>query len=91
MIVKQKSKYGETIEFDKGPFSSKRNFLINNNGNCKGFIDSTFTIEKFIFARTSTFDLNENNLPIRLTHVASAKGKQAENIQLETFEYETYN
>ncbi|MCH2223254.1 MAG: hypothetical protein MK066_00700 [Crocinitomicaceae bacterium] len=81
----------ETVDFEKTPFSLKREFLVNADGRCKGFVDSTFTIDKFIFARTSTFDLNKNNLPIRLTHVSSAKGKQGENVQLETFEYEKHH
>lgn len=79
------------IRFDNGPLRYHRRISYNEHGFCSGFVDSTFSIDRFLMERHSTFKLNSNHLPLELEHSSKRTKDQPENRQLETFEYEYYN
>ncbi|NVK65258.1 MAG: hypothetical protein HWE22_11765 [Flavobacteriales bacterium] len=79
------------IKYEQEPFNYKRNIQYDKSGLCTGFIDSTFSLDRFINRRNSTFSFNENNqLPERITHTNEQRSNNDPNIQIETFEYTYY-
>ena len=79
----------EKIAFDKYPFHYERSILYNDKGRCSGFIDSTFSNEKYLTRRESMFHF-EKNLPVRLIHENKSGKSEAGYYQFETFTYTFY-
>lgn len=86
-VYNQKMNAVEEIRFEKEPFTYHRTVNYSKEGDCQGFVDSTFSIDQFLMARTSDFKLNRDRLPARLVHKTERHDDQGENIQYETFEY----
>ena len=79
--------YLAEITFDKYPFHYKRSILYNDLGTCSGFVDSTFSNEKYLTRRESMFHF-ENSLPVRLIHENKSGKSETGYYQFETFEYD---
>lgn len=74
----------KSISFEKYPFYYKRSITYNNKGYCIGYIDSTFSSNDYLTRTLSNFELNEVQLPVKLTHTKPGGGGY------ELFEYEYY-
>jgi len=79
------------ILFEREPFDYKRTIEYDKRGQCTGFVDSTFSMERFITRRQSTFDFENNRLPVRVTHTSAQSNKSEKNLQVETFDYTYYD
>ncbi len=77
------------IAFDKYPFHYERSLLFNNNGDFTGFVDSTFSNNKYLTRREAMFHM-EKELPVRLIHENKSGKSEAGYYQMETFEYTFY-
>ncbi|XOV65917.1 MAG: hypothetical protein ACFHU9_09800 [Fluviicola sp.] len=66
------------------PFLNKTFVTVGKDGQCTGFIDSTFSAGEYLNRTVSTFSYNESQFPSRLTHKGMRNGKY------ETFEYSFY-
>lgn len=86
----KKSNNPTEIKFEQEPFDYKRTIEYDKNGNCTGFVDSTFSMERYIMRRHSTFTFNKNQLPVRTEHASAQGTSQEKNIQIETFDYTYY-
>jgi hypothetical protein len=78
------------VQFEREPFDYKRNIEYNKTGDCVGFIDSTFSMERYLMRRHSKFSLQKNQLPFRVTHTSARTNDNNENFQIETFDYTYY-
>ncbi len=78
------------IRFELEPFDYKRNIEYNKNGNCIGFVDSTFSMEHYLMRRQSKFTMNKQHLPARVVHTSARTNKNDKNTQIETFDYIYY-
>ena len=78
--------YLNEISFEKYPFHYKRSMLYNDRGMCSGFVDSTFSNDKYLTRRESMFHFEEE-LPVRLIHENKSGKSEAGYYQFETFEY----
>lgn len=79
------------IAFERDPFDYKRSINYDKTGRCVGFVDSTFSMDRFIIRRNSAFSFKENDqLPDRITHTNAQNNKNEKNVQIETFEYTYY-
>ena len=79
------------IAFEKEPFNYKRTIRYNKKGLCTGFVDSTFSMNRFISRRESTFTFNEKKqLPKRIIHMNAQTTENDKNVQIETFDYTYY-
>lgn len=77
----------KSVQFDQFPFKTKRSMTYDKDGNCTGFIDSTFSNAHMISRRVSRFQFKDG-LPVQLIHqIESAKSK-SHYTQKERFEYE---
>lgn len=74
------------ILYNDYPFKKKRTILYGKNGLCKGYIDSTFTDDKFLKRRESKFEFNKN-LPTTLKHMNHSNNSLTGFFQFERFEY----
>lgn len=74
----------ERISFEKYPFYYKRYISYSDNGYCTGFIDSTFSSDRYLTRTKNTFQTNNKNLPIKLTK------KKPGGSGAEIFQYEYY-
>ena len=79
------------IQFEREPFDYKRNIEYNKQGDCIGFIDSTFSMERYLMRRHSNFTLEKNHLPSRVTHTGARTNDNDKNFQIETFDYTYYD
>jgi len=59
------------IKFEREPFDYKRTIEYDKQGACKGFVDSTFSMDRYIMRRHSSFDFENNQLPSRVTHTSA--------------------
>ncbi len=75
------------VRTEKFPFQYKRSIIYNKEGNCSGFIDSTFSNDEFLTRLNSSFVFHDS-LPIELIHESKSKNKLF--IQVETFEYDFF-
>lgn len=87
----KKSENPSEIKFELEPFEYKRNIEYDRQGNCRGFIDSTFSMDRYLMRRTSKFGFNENKLPSSVTHSSARSDNNDKNTQIETFEYTYYD
>lgn len=87
----KKSNNPTQIEFEQEPFDYKRNIEYNKKGDCIGFIDSTFSMERYLMRRYSKFTLDNNELPSHVTHTSAGTNENDKNIQTETFDYTYYD
>lgn len=79
------------IQFEREPFDYKRNIQYNKKGDCVGFIDSTFSMERYLMRRYSKFSLEKNLFPSRVTHTSARANDNNKNFQIETFDYTYYD
>ncbi|MDG1331639.1 MAG: hypothetical protein P8P74_04870 [Crocinitomicaceae bacterium] len=79
------------IQFEREPFDYKRTIEYNKKGACTGFIDSTFSMDNYIMRRQSKFTFENNQLPIRVTHMSAPSNENEKNVQIETFDYTYYD
>ena len=79
------------IKFEREPFDYKRNMEYDKRGDCVGFIDSTFSMDRYLMRRHSKFTLDENQLPSRVTHTSARTNDNDKNFQFETFDYTYYD
>jgi hypothetical protein len=90
VIYSKGTNHIEEIHFENSPFTYKRTIQYNQRGLCKGFVDSTFSIDQFLMRRSSKFALGSKRLPRKIEHVSEKGNGEAGNRQLETFEYDYY-
>ena len=83
------SQHIQSIVYNEYPFHRKRSILYNKKGVCYGFIDSTFTDDKFLKRDVSKFVV-ESALPSRLNHGKQQVDKLTGIFQYEEFDYEFY-
>lgn len=74
------------ISFDKYPFHYERSLLFDKKGVCTGYVDSTFSGEKYLTRRESLFRF-EKELPVSLLHENKNNRSASGYYQMETFEY----
>ena len=91
VFTDRKSNNLNKIHFEKSPFFYHRTAEYDRSGVCQGFIDSTFSIDRFISARKSIWKLDKAQKPIRMIHKTNAPNNKLQNTQIETFEYEYYD
>ena len=70
------------------PFEHKRDFTYTKKGVCVGYIDSTFSDEKYITRIVSEIQYNKNEEPTRIIHRKENSTKELQFFTLEIFEYE---
>lgn len=56
----------QTIDWTDHPFSIHRTYQFNKQGDCTGFVDSTFSLKNYISATSYQFELKDR-LPISVT------------------------
>ncbi len=78
------------ISFDQYPFNYKRSILYNNKGRCTGYVDSTFSGEKYLTRKESMFHF-EDELPVRIIHENKSGKSEAGYYQFEVFKYSFYD
>lgn len=86
----QKSDHPTKIEFDKVPFHYKRSIQYDNVGRCRGFVDSTFSMDQYLMRRDTKFIQDKNQLPVKVVHASARLKSDPTNTQIETFEYTYY-
>ncbi len=74
-------------EINKFPFHTLRSIEYDDKGQCVGFIDSTFSGEKYLTRRNSRF-IFEKGLPVKLIHESKSNNAEHGFIQVEEFVYE---
>jgi hypothetical protein len=80
------NRFIKEILYNDYPFRKKRTILYGQSGLCKGYVDSTYTDDKFLKRRESTFEFNKN-LPTILKHVNHSNDSLTGFFQFERFEY----
>ena len=88
---RKKTNHPSEINFEKEPFDYKRSIVYNKKGVCTGFVDSTFSMERYLMRRHSKFKLENNQLPSRVTHTSARSSDNEKNFQIETFDYTYYD
>ncbi len=83
------SNYIKSIVYNEYPFHKKRDILYDQKGVCHGYIDSTFTDDKFLKRSVSTFEM-EADIPMRVNHGKQASDSISGIFQYETFEYQLF-
>lgn len=73
-----------SIKFEKYPFYYRRYITYSEQGDCNGYVDSTFSGEDYLTRTVSTFQMGENKLPVKLQHKKEGEG------DYEVFEYEYF-
>ncbi len=76
----------QEIKYDEYPFRNKRSVNYGEKGNCMGFVDSTFSGEKFLTAELTYFEM-EAELPIRIIHESQSNESTSSYFHIETIEY----
>lgn len=79
------------IKFEREPFDYKRTIEYNKKGDCTGFVDSTFSMDRYLMRRYSKFTFKNNRLPTHVTHTSAQTNDNEENFQIETFDYTYYD
>ena len=74
------------ISYNDYPFRKKRTILYGTTGLCTGFIDSTFTDDKFLIRTDSKFDF-KHKLPVTLKHENHSTDSTSRFFQFEHFDY----
>lgn len=80
------NRYIKEILYNDYPFKKKRTILYGQTGLCKGYIDSTFTDDKFLKRRESKFEFTKT-LPTILKHVNHVNDSVTGFFQYERFKY----
>lgn len=78
------------IRFESEPFDYKRNIEYDKKGNCIGFVDSTFSMERYLMRRWTRFKFNKIHLPTEVVHTSAQTANTSKNRQIETFDYIFY-
>ena len=79
------------IKFEREPFDYKRTVEYNKKGDCIGFVDSTFSMDRYLMRKHSRFTFENNQLPTRVTHTSARTKDNEKNFQIETFDYTHYD
>lgn len=85
-------KYDKSNEYlvsklhDEYPFQNHRTINYTKEGVCTGFVDSTFSGEKFLKARQTKFQ-KEKELPIKIIQESKSNDAASSYYQIETIEY----
>lgn len=90
VVYTKRTNHVEEIHFENNPFTYKRTIHYDQRGLCKGFTDSTFSINQFLMRRSSKFAFNADGLPCKIEHLSEKSDGAIGNRQLETFEYIYY-
>ena len=77
------------INYHKYPFNYRRSILYNGEGECMGFVDSTFSDDEYLTRQESIFHIEEG-LPVRLIHENKSDQSEVGYNQFETFEYKYF-
>lgn len=80
------NRFIKEVLYNDYPFRKKRTILYNQYGVCNGYVDSTFTDDKFLKRRESKFEFDKK-LPITLKHLNHSQDTLTGFSQLEKFEY----
>ncbi len=80
------NKFIKEISYNDYPFRKKRTILYGKMGLCTGFIDSTFTDDKFLKRTDSKFDF-KHKLPVVLKHENHSTDSTSRFFQFEYFDY----
>lgn len=70
------------------PFDYKRTFTFKKDGNCNGYIDSTFAGDEYVTRMISKFYFNANKLPHSIIHEKQNASNDKEYFSIETFQFE---
>jgi hypothetical protein len=79
------------IKFEREPFDYKRTIEYNKKGDCTGFVDSTFSMDRYLMRKHSEFTFANNQLPTSVTHTSAQTNDNEKNFQIETFDYTYYD
>ena len=80
------NRFIKEVLYNDYPFRKKRTILYNQYGVCNGYVDSTFTDDKFLKRRESKFEFDKK-LPVTLKHLNHSLDTLTGFSQLEKFEY----
>lgn len=70
------------------PFEFKRTFNWTEKGHCKGYIDSTFSLNNFLIRDLTEFVLDDQKRPLKVFHKKENEEHKTENISIELINYE---
>lgn len=70
------------------PFDHKRTLLYTKNGTCNGYIDSTFSIKKYLNRTISEIDFNAKKLPVKISHKKESQLNNSSLVSIELLKYE---
>lgn len=70
------------------PFEFKRTYNWSEKGFCKGYIDSTFSLDNFLIRDLTDFILDEHQRPVKVFHKKENEEHHTENISIELIHYE---
>ena len=80
-------RYPTEVRKNNFPFHHKRSVVYDANGNCTGYIDSTFNGSDYLTRRNSQF-VFKDGLPIKIIHESKSNNSEHGFMQIEEFEYE---
>lgn len=78
----------ETITRHEYPFEHKRTILYSKKGICDAYIDSTFSDKKYLTRVLSEIEINDKNLPLKVTHKKENQLNNKSRISIELLSYE---
>jgi len=76
----------QEIKYDEYPFRNKRVINYDENGICLGFIDSTFSGNKFLKSELNFFEI-EGGLPVKIINESKSNKSASSYFHIETIEY----
>lgn len=76
----------QEIKYDEYPFRNKRTITYDKKGLCVGFVDSTFSGQKFLKAELTSFKM-ESELPVKIVHKSKSNESSSNYFHVETIEY----
>jgi len=85
---KKKNKTIKMIIRQDYPFDQKRTILYDKKGFCNGYIDSTFSGDKYLTRIVTDIKTNKNNLPTRVIHKNENQLNKNAKVSIELFTYE---
>ncbi|MGB0914850.1 MAG: hypothetical protein ACPGVI_02210 [Crocinitomicaceae bacterium] len=82
----KKNEFVLQIKRDEYPFRNKRSVNYSKSGDCLGFVDSTFSGDKFLKAELTIFEI-EGQLPRKIIHESKLNESGSGYFHIETIEY----
>ncbi|MCH2229030.1 MAG: hypothetical protein MK105_01705 [Crocinitomicaceae bacterium] len=80
------NQYMQSKLHDEYPFQNHRSMNYSKSGECLGFVDSTFSGDRFLKARQTSF-VKEEELPIKIIRETKSNDAASSYFQIETLEY----